>query len=97
MTAAMKKRAGRTTLRDLSLPGHSRSGLEPDDSVCVLVLDLTKVRVEKVEISAELRIELAPRLTRLFNDWIFHGISLPSVPAEYKLAAARNHEFCKSH
>ena len=37
------------------------------------MLDLAEVCVEKVEISAELCIELAPRLARLFNDWIFHG------------------------
>ena len=48
------------------------------------MFDLDEIRVKPVKISAELGIELTSRFASLFNDWIFHDVSLPSVPEEYR-------------
>ncbi len=48
------------------------------------MLDLAQVRVQPVYISAEFGIELTPRFAGFFDDWIFHGVNLPSVPGEYR-------------
>ena len=59
------------------------------------MLDLAQIRVQPVDVSAELSIELPSRFASLFNDWIFHDVNLPSVPEEYRSAAARNREPCR--
>ena len=79
-------------LGDLSLPHHNRLRLESYDSIGVRMLDLAQVRVEPMKISAELGIELASCFAGLFDDWVFHDVNLPSVPEEYRSAAARSRE-----
>jgi len=63
--------------------------VEPYDSIRVLMLDFAQIRVQPVKIPVELSIKLPSSLASLFNDWIFHDVNLPSVPEEYKSAAAR--------
>lgn len=72
------------SLGNLPLADDRRLRIELYNSFLVLMLDLAQVREQPVKISAELGIELASSFAGFFNDWIFHDVSLPSVPAEYR-------------
>ena len=48
------------------------------------MLDLAQIRIQPLDISAEFGIELSSRFAGLFDDGIFHGVNLPSVPEEYR-------------